>query len=81
MKHIIEEKDKEIMKTHNEMMDARLELGREIKANKEKDSGLTKNQSLLLDKDRQILELQKMLSAERKRTDDLRSELRTLKKL
>jgi hypothetical protein len=52
LKHIIDEKDKEILKIHNEMMDARLELSREIKANKEKDSSLTRNQSLLLDKDR-----------------------------
>jgi DNA-dependent RNA polymerase auxiliary subunit epsilon len=62
------------------MQSVKLELNKQVQEAKVKDDLLNKKQSTSLDKDRRILELQKLLALERDTTTDLRKEISQLKK-
>ena len=57
LKQQLDSKDKELLAQHHEMQSLKLSLNREVKSGQEKDLKMSKLQSSLLDKDRQIIEL------------------------
>ena len=76
----LEEKEKELKSQFNDMQASRLELNQEIKRSQQKDVLLKKQEAMLLDKDRQIMELNKQLGKATTQIDCLRLEMRDLKK-
>lgn len=76
----LEEKDKELKDQFNQMQEARLELSQELKRLTQKDAHIKKQEGIILDKDRQILELNKQLTKASTEIDCLRLEMRDLKK-
>ena len=74
------DKDKLVTEKHNELQETKLTLNKHLKSIQTFETKINKNQSEFLDKDRMILQLQKQLGAEKKDVEDLKREIRDLKR-
>ena len=74
------DKDKIVTEKHNEMQATKLELNKQLKSIQNFENKVNKNQSEFLDKDRMIMQLEKQLGTEKRNVDDLKKEMRDLKK-